>query len=287
MAYFFSLMLPSTERVGEFALTPQSVTTLFLVTGALLALLWFLSLLGEEKRQSAVHDTAEQEPLRILRDLSVVWRNRPMRFFFWFLILSMMFAFLQDTVLEPFAGQVFDMDVQTTSRFAAYWGGTAIAGSFLSLYLARRYQSLSSGNIALGGVCVLLAAYVVFALAAVAEIRSLITPGLILLGLGLGIWNIGALGLMMDLSPDSRAGTFLGFWTLCATFARGLGVAGGGLLRDVALMASGEFTLAYAAVFVFGALGLGVALIALGKANLRSSASRRRDLDIMLAAASD
>ena len=267
---FFSLMLPHEEGAGELSFTAESLQNLFIVTAALLALVWFFSLLGEEKRHRSLPRMAKREQTTSLRrDLSLVWRHKSMRFFLFYLTLSMLFAFLQDTVLEPFAGQVFGMEAHITNRFSAYWGSMAILGSFGVLYLSRRLSALTNGNLSLCGVLVLAAAYVIFALSSLAEIRGLVTPGLILLGLGLGIWNIGSLGLMMDLSPDGRAGAFLGFWTLCVTFARGFGVAGGGILRDLALQISGAHTIAYGAVFVLGLLGLLVSLYALVKANLR------------------
>ena len=284
---FFSLMLPRAEGAGELAFTARSVQILFLVTAVLLALIWFFSLLGEEKRHRASRSKSKAESTDLMRDLSLVWRSRPMRYFLLYLTLSMAFAFLQDTVLEPFAGQVFGMEAQTTSRFSAYWGSMAILGSFGFLYLSRRIRRLTNGVIAIGGVWVLLAAYIVFVLSSLGELRALVTPGLILLGLGLGIWNIGTLGLMMDLSPDGRAGTFLGFWTLSVTFARGIGVAGGGILRDVALHFSGEFTVAYGVVFGLGFLGLLFALYALSRANLREFRLRQPEADVLLAAGAD
>ena len=129
----------------------------------------------------------------------------------------------------------------------------------------------------------LILTYLVLTLSAVGEIRSLVTPGLILLGLGLGLWNIGALGLMMDMSPAGRAGTFLGFWTLCVTITRGMGVAGGGIVRDLALAATGEHALAYAAVFVLGGVGLLVSWLALRRADLKSRSIRAEALDADLA----
>ena len=163
-----------------------------------------------------------------------------MRFFLFYLTMSMAFAFLQDTVLEPFAAQVFGMEAHTTNRFSAYWGSMAILGSFATLLLLRRSDVFSHSSVTQAGVCVLMLAYLLFALSSLAAIRPLVTPGLILLGAGLGVWNIGTLGLMMDLSPAGRAGTFLGFWTFCVTLARGAGVAGGGIVRDL-MLALSEF----------------------------------------------
>jgi MFS-type transporter involved in bile tolerance (Atg22 family) len=71
--------------------------------------------------------------------------------------------------------------------------------------------------------------------------------------------------MMMEMSPFGRAGTFLGFWTLVVTFARGIGVSGGGIVRDVALQLSGSLSISYGAVFVLGAVGLGVSLYILSQ----------------------
>jgi BCD family chlorophyll transporter-like MFS transporter len=109
-------------------------------------------------------------------------------------------------------------------------------------------------------VVVLIATFAVFALSSLAQIRPLVTPGLILLGLGLGFWNVGTLGLMMEMSPFGRAGTFLGFWTLVVTLARGIGVSSGGIVRDVALQITGNLSMAYGAVFVIGVVGLAISL---------------------------
>ncbi len=284
---FFSVMLPHHEGAGEISFSADSLQNLFLITSLLLAAIWLFSLLGEEKRNGKGSLKRSVESSDLLRDLALVRRSRPMRLFLVYLILSMMFAFLQDTVLEPFAGQVFGIEAQVTNRFSAYWGGMAILGSFGFLYLSRRHPKLTNGLMSLVGVGLLMATYLLFALSSLGEIRALVTPGLILLGLGLGIWNIGTLGLMMDLSPDGRAGTFLGFWTLTVTFARGFGVAGGGILRDLALQLSGEHTVAYGTVFVAGCLGLALALLALRRADLRDFALRPPEREVMFAGALD
>lgn len=269
---FFSVMLPHREgaQIGEIAFTAESVQNLFLVTAGLLGGLWFFSLLGEERRGLVVippQATQRQSSLR--DDLSLVWKSRPMRFFLFYLVLSMLFAFLQDTILEPFAAQVFDMEARITNRFSAYWGSMAILGSFLTLFLSRRYPALTNARLSKGGVFFLILAYIVFAVSSLAEVRPLVTPGLILLGIGLGIWNIGTLGLMMDLSPLGRAGTFLGFWTLSVTFARGFGVSGGGIVRDIMLAATGEFSVTYGVVFVMGFVGLGLSWLALNQVKVK------------------
>ena len=278
---FFSVMLPHDDAAGEIAFSAESVLTLFIVTAAVLSLIWFFALVGEERRTRGQVMSTAGESSGLRRDLSLVWRSRQMRFFLAYLTLSMCFAFLQDTVLEPFAGQVFGMEAHVTNRFAAYWGSMAILGSFATLFLSRRAAAFTHGNMSQVGVFLLVVAYIVFALSSLAEVRQLVTPGLILLGIGLGIWNIGTLGLMMDLSPAGRAGTFLGFWTLCVTFARGAGVAGGGIVRDLMLLLTGAHAVSYGAVFCLGTVGLLVAWVALRQVKPgESRAESRNDTEV-------
>ena len=146
----------------------------------------------------------------------------------------------------------------------------AILGTVVFLVLSRRVKWLTNTVMNYLGVSILAATFALLALSSLAEIRPLVTPALILLGIGLGIWNVGTLGLMMDMSPFGKAGTFLGFWTLVVTFARGGGVAGGGILRDLGLQIGGTYTFAYGAAFAIGALGLLAALYALSQVNVRT-----------------
>jgi len=273
---FFSVMLPEGDGGGAIGFSAGSVLNLFVVTAGVLTLLWFFSLLGEETRNARSNAPASPDRLSFRRDLALVWKSRRMRFFLYYLTLSMLFAFLQDTVLEPFAGQLFGMEAHITNRFAAYWGSMAIVGSFVVLYFSGRHPLFTNANLTRAGVIVLLLAYAVFTMSALGVARQLVTPGLVLLGVGLGIWNIGTLGLMMELSPTGRAGTFLGFWTLCVTLARGAGVAGGGIARDLALILSGEHAIAYGAVFCCGFIGLLIAYFALRQVKPNDGASALR-----------
>mgnify|MGYP001340765037 FL=1 len=251
--------------------TPDVLLNLFLIAGGALGSLWFFSLLGEERRSTGAVTAADgsEHNTSLLSDLKLAWNNRQTRYFFWYLGLSMAFAFSQDSILEPFAGDVFNMPAATTSRFSGYWGSMAIVATILFLILGRRFKILTNTRMNWIGVLLLIGGFGIFSASALLEIRGFVTLGLIVLGLGLGVWNVGTLGMMMDMSPFGRAGTFLGFWTLVVTFARGIGVSGGGILRDVALSISGSPQIAYGTVFVIGVIGLGVSLWALHHVNVR------------------
>lgn len=297
---FFGLALPSTEGVDGLTFTAGDLQNLFIMAALIFTGLWFFSLVGEERRYLAratdapVSGSNEIDDRSFWNDLSLVWRDRSMRFFLFYLVGSMFFAFSQDVILEPFAADVFDMPAQVTNRFAAYWGGTAIVGSLVFLWLSRRFTWMTNTRMSQAGTAIILLTFALLTACAWLEIRALVTPGLILLGLGLGLWNIGTLGLMMDFSPVGSAGTFLGFWTLCVTLARGGGVASGGLSRDVWQQVTGQPHISYGMVFAIGVLGLGLSLWALSrvnvgafKANLEQERSQNEEVATILAGAMD
>ncbi len=274
----FGRLLPEHKDGLTITYTPESLQMVFVVAAVAMGLLWFISLLGEERRSKAgmVYESSGQQEYStsVIADLKLVFSERSMRYFFWFLTLSMFFAFSQDLILEPFGGDVFKMDANVTTRFTSQWASMAIIGTIIFLFLSRRYKSLTNTVMSYVGVGFLVGGFAAFTIAAFGQVRPLVTVGLILLGTGLGIWNVGTTGLMMDMSPNGRAGTFLGFWTLVVTFARGGGVSSAGILRDLGLNMSGSAPLAYGICFLLGTVGLVVSLVMLRQANIKAYKSQ-------------
>ena len=271
---FFGLLLPEGEGASALGYSADDLLKLFLAAAAAFSALWLVSLLGEEGRIADAAALVRDKSEGSLRgDLSLVWQSRSLRHFLVYLTMSMAFAFLQDTVLEPFAGQVFDVEASQTNRYAAYWGTAAILSSFAVLTLMRYWPQATHRSMSTVGLLILAGAYVALSASALLTMETLIMPALLLLGLGLGAWNIGTLGLMMDMSPLGRAGTFLGFWSFCVTISRGVGVAGGGIIRDLALGVFGDFAASYGAVFVIGTLGIAASAWSLRRVGDESFAS--------------
>lgn len=255
----------ATDRI----LTPDKILSSFLIAGGIFVALWFFSLLGEERRGFVPELNEEVKVKSSLRaDLSLVWQNPSMRLFFLFLTLSMFFAFSQDLILEPFGGDVFTMDAATTSGFTGYWGSASIAASLFSLWLLRK-RNWSNTQLSQVGMGTLIVTFVSLTISAFLKLPFLTYPNLVLLGTGLGFWNIGTLGLMMDMSPLGRAGTFLGFWSMSVTLARGGGVSMGGIIRDVGLN-FGDHSIAYGIAFLFGTIGLVVATYCLNSIHIEA-----------------
>ena len=280
---FFGILLPSDSSVlsvNEFGYSAQTLLTLFTVSSVVISLLWILSMWGAERRHVAFTPLESSEHATSFReDMQAVLNNHPTRMFMGYLILSMLFAFSQDLILEPFAADVLNMSASVTSRFSAYWGTTAIIGSLISIVLTRRWNRFNNTLMSKYGVAVLVIAFGLFAYSAIAYTDAYMMLGLLALGIGLGMWNIGTLGLMMEMSPNGRAGTYLGFWTLVVTLARGVGVSGGGILRDLVLGVTADLAIAYGMVFIVGAVGLVASYVFLRQTDTRAFRVQASQID--------
>jgi BCD family chlorophyll transporter-like MFS transporter len=248
--------------------SPEGVLGLFVAVVGLMVALWFFSIFGEERRRpSEIQRRPEIRP-NLTDDLRTVWAHRTTRLFFLYIGLSFMGAFAQDQILEPFGAQVFDLSTGETNRFAAYWGTTALLGSIFALATYRRSRQMTYARINKAGLATLIATFALLAVCAFGEIGSLIRPTLLLLGVGLGLWNIGTWGLMVSVSTAERAGTYLGLWTMASFLFRGTGLVSGAIIRDVTYRISDSHSLAYGLVFVLEVIILGAALWLIGKLNI-------------------
>jgi BCD family chlorophyll transporter-like MFS transporter len=259
----YSRLLPEYSRDG--------FLSLMLIAPAVMLGLWVFSLIGEEVpiKRHAVR-SAEQPTESFWQTMKQVWASRQTRLFFLFLALTNGLFYTQDVVLEPFAGQVFGMPLSTTNRFSAYWGSMTLLAIVLSLIAARRFpQRVNNMTLSRWGVILLVATFVMFTFSAMLQIRPLVTVGLVTMGLGLGMWTVGTLGLMMAMTRAWGAGLYLALWTVASTLARGSGVALGGVIFDVAqVLVGGDKALAYGSVFLLQSIGFIGTLFILARISL-------------------
>jgi len=237
---------------------------LFTTAIAIMVVLWVFSVFGEEHKLSA--KAIEQQALssstrpNFLDDLRNVWSKPSTRLFFLYIGFSFMGAFAQDQILEPFGGQIFDLSTGETSRFAAFWGTTALLGSIFGLVGYRRIQNFSYTRINTIGIWTLVITFVLLAISAYGAVEALIRPTLLLFGLGLGMWNIGTWGLMVSVSSAEKAGTYFGLWTTASLIFRGSGSVIGAAFRDISLAITDELTFSYGSVFLAEAMVMLIAL---------------------------
>ena len=153
---------------------------------------------------------------------------------------------MQDVLLEPYGGQVLGMSVGATTSLTA----TLAAGGLLGFGWASGVLSRGADpfRMAAGGALVGIPAFLAVMLAAPSHSVPLFGCGVLLIGLGGGIFSHGTLTATMNAAPPEQAGLALGTWGAVQATAAGIAVALGGVLRDLisALAGTGIFGTALA-----------------------------------------
>lgn len=166
-------------------------------------------------------------------------------------IATMAFA-THDVLLEPYGGQVLGMPVSATMQLTALWGIAMIAGVGLAAWMLWR-QKAPVLLIGLGCVVGLLG----FGVITWASDGALVGPfriGVGLISLGRGLFLVGSVILVMSLTDLTHAGLFLGIWGIVQAMGQGIGVIGGGLMRDIAQAQTGSVVIGYTTVYSISAV---------------------------------
>jgi len=237
---------------------PALFTRLVLIGIAGATVFWLFSIWGEERRAIAPIKPEAAPAFRAA--FSALWADERTRRYALFLGLSAFFAFMQDAVLEPFGGDVFGLTLGQTTRFNAYWGTGVLIGMLGTLVVTRRARPDQQVNTTAWGLGWLGAPLLLLGLTSLFRWLPLVTPTLFVFGVGFGIFTVGGVSLLMAMSREEKAGSYMALWSVIQLFARGAGIAVGGLVRDVTLAWSGQFNVAYASVFVLEAVGLYVTI---------------------------
>lgn len=206
-----------------------------------------LAVLGIERRVVA-ETNAETMPFR--EGIAEVWSERRARVFTLFIFLSMTAYFMQELILEPYAGLVFGFTPgQSTQLSGAQNGGVfigmllvGIAATGLRVGTLRMWVIAGCGGSALS----------LLAIAAAGKMGGALVPAVVALGFFNGMFAVAAIGSMMALAGQgrgSREGTRMGLWGAAQALAAGFGgLVGAGAADSLRLLVPVED--AFAAVFV-------------------------------------
>jgi BCD family chlorophyll transporter-like MFS transporter len=196
------------------------------VTGAFL--LTVLAVWGLEARVTAIR---EPDTMPFMQGMREIWAERRTRNFTLFVFLSMNAYFMQELILEPYAGLVWGFTPgQSTTLSGAQNGGVFIG--MLTVGIAAtgfKLGSLRSWAIAgcLGSAVSLLA---------IAVAAFTLTPLVIALGFFNGMFAVAAIGSMMALAAEGRGqreGTRMGLWGAAQAIAAGFGGLTGAAAVDI------------------------------------------------------
>ncbi|GGI89120.1 MFS transporter [Polymorphobacter multimanifer] len=138
---------------------------------------------------------------------------------------------MEDILLEPYGGQVLGLGVGATTKLTATFAGGSLVG------FAMASQLLSRGGdpfrMASAGALIGLPAFVMVMASAPMQAPQMFNIGVLLIGLGAGLFGHGTLTATMNNAPPEQAGMALGAWGAVQATAAGAGAALGGGLRDL------------------------------------------------------
>jgi BCD family chlorophyll transporter-like MFS transporter len=245
------------------------------------AFFWLVSVLGEERRARRIGTmppvlAPDIPPLSLRATLAGIWSDQRTRRYALFLGVSAFFAFMQDAVLEPFGGDVFGLSAGETTRFNAYWGVGVLLSMIVTYGVTRRRRPDQQVNTTAWGLLLLALPVLLLSAAAWRESLAMVVPVLVLFGIGFGVFTVGGVSLLMAVNSAEKAASYLALWSVIQLVSRGLGIATGGLIRDLVNTLSGQISVAYAAVFAVEAVGLILSIWLLRRVDIRGFAAERR-----------
>lgn len=230
--------------------SPERLVILFLIVAGLVMGLTALAVWRQERPRPS---QAAESALSLRQAMRLLTLSRQTRTFFTFLAGGMFFLFVQQVTLEPFGGDVLRLSIRETTLFNAYQMvgvllGMGLAGGWLTRRFHKRVATAA-------GLVVAAMAFAALTAASAAVYVPLVRPAIFGTGLGMGMFTVGGLALMMDLTVKEQVGLFMGAWTLAQALANGLASVGGGLLHDLGLVLFGSEAGGYALVFLVEAVG--------------------------------
>jgi BCD family chlorophyll transporter-like MFS transporter len=244
--------------------TPQAMLRAFWVTGAVALFLGLVGLIRLEPRFTA--DKTSQSEQHSWRSLAeVILENRQATIFFWYLIILLAAILGQDILLEPFAGEAFNMSVRETTRITSLWGACVLIALLAAGILEGR---VSKRSVAKWGAWQALAGFLGIAVSGILASQALFFTGVIFLGVGTGLSTVSNLSLMLDMTTAGSVGLFIGAWGMANAISRFIGSMVGGVIRDIVTQIFQSPIGGYVVVFGIEAAMLLISLIILRRVDV-------------------
>jgi BCD family chlorophyll transporter-like MFS transporter len=229
----------------------DGLVLLFVVGGTTAFCLSLIALIGQERRQAV---RIARTYGRFKEAIGVVMQSRHSRWFALFLLVSMFSLFMQDVILEPFGGEVFALTAAETTRFNVFMGTGLIASMLIGgmMLIPRKGKRWVTGI----GCWIMFAAFGGLALSSFLALKGGLPLIILLLGLGAGLFTVGGVALMMDMTSNAHTGLFAGAWTLIQALAKGpASLVSGGLFNTLVDLGATAGQ-GYGGVFVLEAFGV-------------------------------
>ena len=243
-----------TAGVVGILLVPYSFELLLKIVVGLTVLTMIISFAATwkiEKNLDEIRQT-DEEKAPLLEELKSLWEHSKTRNFTIFVFLSMTAYFMQELILEPYAGIVFQYTPSQTTSLSGMQNGGVFVGMLTVgiLATALKFGTLKSWvQAGCFGSC-----FMLISIMLLGQINSSLPLELAVVGLGFfnGMFAVAAIGSMMSLAGSGskrREGTRMGLWGAAQAIAAGFGGLLGTILVDLLQVADLSPVNAYGMVF--------------------------------------
>ena len=252
---------------GQF-LDPYSPERLMVVVSTIAILAIVLTVLAIWNIERSVRPRSSEPEVPFQKALREVWAESKTRNFTIFVFLSMNAYFMQELILEPYAGLVFGFTPgQSTSLSGAQNGGVFV-GMLTVGIMATGFKIGSLRRWVMSGCYGSGAVLLLICLSGLMSTALNFTYLVVALGFFNGMFAVSAISAMMALASSSegrgqREGTRMGLWGAAQAIAAGFGGLTGAVLVDITRSFFADAP-AFGAVFIFeAALFFAAALMAM------------------------
>ena len=237
--------------VGQF-IDPYSPALLIKIVGFVVIIAMLVTCAAVWRIERNLIAIREPDPTPFREGLAEVWSERKARNFTIFVFLSMTAYFMQELILEPYAGLVFGYTPgQSTSLSGAQNGGVFLGMLSVGILATGLKIGALRNWVMTGCVGSALSLILITFLGPIGPTAPLM-PAVVLLGFFNGMFAVAAIGSMMALAAqgaERREGTRMGLWGAAQAIAAGFGGLVGAAMVDV-LRYSMSDTQAFGMVFL-------------------------------------
>jgi BCD family chlorophyll transporter-like MFS transporter len=258
-----------------------AINRLFVIVPSIVFSLAIIATVGVEKKYSRffnrVNPGNREDSITLKGAWKILTASPQTGLFFTFLLVMTISLFMQDPILEPYAGQVFKMPLAESTKLNVFYGtGILISYGITGFFIVPRLGK--ARTIKLGCILVAFAALLI-GFSGFSANPSLLKSTLVLFGLATGFVTTAAVTLMLDLTIAEAAGTFIGAWGLAQSLSRGIATVIGGTVLDLGRkFLPDNLVLAYGLVFVLEALGMLLSIWFLNRVNVKEFQTSTRQV---------
>ena len=224
---------------------------------------------GIEKKYSRLpyrRQSRGEQRLKFKEGIAILTASRQTGFFFTYLVMLILGMFMQQPILEPFAGEVFGMTIAQSTALNIFWSmGSLVSLSLTGFWLVPRLGKKPTAKLGCYGMAV---CFILLPITGLLGQPMLLQVGLVLFGLALGVATGSSVSLMLDLTTAETAGTFTGLWGLAQAFSQAASSFAGGALLDVGRQVFATPLFAYGFVFWLEAIVIVLATVLLRRVDV-------------------